>query len=82
MSCLNIKKAVDNIRSGTNIFTPITAIIINAIQVIEKLGSTNDLVEIRVHRIAQTELDDICMQHKNVAPKITYALGVLVIKCS
>ena len=58
MSNLNIKRAVENIRSGTNVYTPITEVVVNAIQAIEECDSENGVVEIRANRSAQMELDE------------------------
>ncbi|MDX1749115.1 MAG: ATP-binding protein [Methylophaga sp.] len=57
MSNLNIKRAIDNIRSETNVYTPITEVIVNAIQAIEELDQEG-IVEIRVDRNRQANLDD------------------------
>ena len=57
MSNLNIKRAVENIRSGTSVYTPIAEVVVNAIEAIEERGISDGLVEIRVNRIAQTNLD-------------------------
>lgn len=35
MSNVNIRRAVENIRSGTNAYTPLVEVIVNAIQAIE-----------------------------------------------
>jgi hypothetical protein len=35
MSNVNIKRAVENIRSSTTVYTPIVEVIVNAIQAIE-----------------------------------------------
>lgn len=58
MSTLNIKRAVENIRSGTSVYTPVTEVIVNAIQAIEELQPPNGLVEIRAIRSAQVDLDE------------------------
>jgi len=58
MSNLNIKRAVDNIRSGTSVYTPVTEIIVNAIQAIEELGNSDGIVEIHTIRIGQANLDE------------------------
>ena len=58
MSNHNIKRAVDNIRSGTSVYTPVTEIIVNAIQAIEELGNSDGVVEIRANRIGQANLDE------------------------
>ncbi|MBC3764572.1 ATP-binding protein [Neptunicella marina] len=58
MSNLNIKRAVDNIRSGTSVYTPITEVVVNAIQAIEETENSDGLVEIRADRVRQANLDD------------------------
>lgn len=58
MSNLNIKRAVENIRSVTSFYTPITEVVVNAIQAIEELGNSNGTVNIRANRVAQANLDD------------------------
>ena len=58
MSNVNIKRAVDNIRSGTNAYTPLIEVVVNAIQAIEALGNGDGRVEISINRARQAELDD------------------------
>lgn len=58
MSNVNIKRAVENIRSGTNAYTPLIEVVVNAIQAIESAGNADGLVEISVGRSLQSELDD------------------------
>nr|WP_295746045.1 hypothetical protein [uncultured Acidocella sp.] len=36
MSNVNIKRLVENIRSGTNIYTPLVELVVNAIQAIDE----------------------------------------------
>ncbi len=57
MSNVNIKRAVDNIRSGTTIYTPVIELVVNAIQAIEATGIENGLVTVTVRRSPQQELD-------------------------
>lgn len=38
MSNVNVKRLVENIRSGTNIYTPLVELIVNAIQAIDAKG--------------------------------------------
>jgi hypothetical protein len=54
MSNVNIKRAVENIRSGTTIYTAIVEVIINAIEAIE---SNKGEITIVVERSAQQEMD-------------------------
>jgi len=58
MSNVNIKRLVDNIRSGTNIYTPLVELIMNAIQAIDAKGIQNGLVEIDVLRSSQADMVD------------------------
>lgn len=59
MSNVNIKRAVENIRSGTNVYTPIIEVIVNSIQAIEETDSTNEgRIDITILRSAQNELDN------------------------
>lgn len=58
MSNVNIKRAIENIRSGTSVYTPIVEAVVNAIQAIESAkGISNGLVEIIVKRGQQMDLD-------------------------
>ncbi|MHC4696263.1 MAG: ATP-binding protein [Planctomycetota bacterium] len=57
MSNINIKRAVENIRRITTVYTPIVEVVINAIQAIESNGGRDGRVDIRVHRVEQLELD-------------------------
>lgn len=59
MSNVNIKRAIENIRSGTSVYTPIVETVVNAIQAIESAkGISNGLVEIIVKRDQQMDLDE------------------------
>jgi hypothetical protein len=58
MSNVNIKRAVENIRSGTNAYTPIVEVVVNGIQAIESAGSPDGVIEIVVHRSLQSDLVD------------------------
>ncbi|MEM9966217.1 MAG: ATP-binding protein [Asticcacaulis sp.] len=58
MSNINIKRAVDNIRSGTNAYTPIIELVVNAIQAIEAAKVTNGRIEIRIIREGQNDMLD------------------------
>lgn len=57
MSNVNIRRLVDNIRSGTNVYTPIVEAVVNAIQAIEARPTEKGRVTILVHRSSQEELD-------------------------
>ena len=50
MSNVNVRRLVENIRSGTNIYTPLVELVVNAIQAIDAKGIPNGLVEIEVLR--------------------------------
>lgn len=58
MSNVNIKRAVENIRANTTIYTPIVEAVVNAIQAIEDGGVRNGKISIRVHRDRQLEMDE------------------------
>ena len=57
MSNINVKRAVENIRSGTNFYTPLVETIVNAIQAVEAGAPAKGRVDILVHRFAQQELE-------------------------
>jgi hypothetical protein len=58
MSNVNIKRLVDNIRSGTNIYTPLVELVVNAIQAIDAMDIENGSVEIQVLRNGQADVID------------------------
>jgi hypothetical protein len=58
MSNVNVKRLVENIRSGTNVYTPLVELVVNAIQAIDAKGIQNGLVEIEVLRNRQTDMTD------------------------
>ena len=57
MSNVNIKRAVDNIRTSTTVYTPLVEIIVNAIQAIDEAGRKDGRVSVRAIRNDQSELD-------------------------
>lgn len=57
MSNVNIRRAVENIRANTTVYTPIVEVVVNAIQAIESAGRTDGEIYIRVHRDGQLEMD-------------------------
>ena len=57
MSNVNIKRAVDNIRANTTVYTPLVEIIVNAIQAIDESNRQDGKVSVRTIRNSQTELD-------------------------
>lgn len=58
MSNVNVKRLVENIRSGTNVYTPLVELVVNAIQAIEEKGAENGLVEIEVLRNGEPDIID------------------------
>lgn len=58
MSNVNIRRAVENIRAGTNVYTPIVEVVVNAIQAIEATGRQDGFVTIQIDRSPQNSLDD------------------------
>ncbi|WP_375172010.1 ATP-binding protein [Marinobacter sp.] len=58
MSNVNIKRAIENIRSGTSVYTPLVEVVVNAIQAIEAKKINDGLVDIVVRRHQQMDLDD------------------------
>ena len=58
MSNVNVKRLVENIRSGTNIYTPLVELVVNAIQAIEEKGAEKGLVEIEVLRNGEPDIID------------------------
>lgn len=57
MSNVNIKRAIENIRANTTIYTPIVEVVVNAIQAIESGGRKPGRIAIRVRRHDQLEID-------------------------
>lgn len=57
MSNVNIKRAVDNIRASTTVYTPIVEMVVNAIQAIKSNGGINGKISILIHRSPQLEMD-------------------------
>ena len=58
MSNVNVKRLVDNIRSGTNVYTPLVELVVNAIQAIDENGVRDGLVQIEVLRSGQADIID------------------------
>ncbi|MFH1721112.1 MAG: ATP-binding protein, partial [Candidatus Altiarchaeota archaeon] len=56
MSRVNIRRAVENIRANTTVYSPIVEVIVNAIQAIESNGKTDGKITILVHRAKQLEM--------------------------
>jgi hypothetical protein len=57
MSNVNIRRAVENIRANTTVYTPIVEVVVNAIQAIESKGGENGRIDIRVLRDGQLQID-------------------------
>ena len=58
MSNVNIKRAVENIRSSTTVYTPIVEVIVNAIQAIEDKGNIGEgKIRVILKRSLQVEID-------------------------
>lgn len=58
MSNINIKRAVENIRSGTSIYTPVVELIVNAIQAIRAAKASGGRITVTIFRSRQAELDN------------------------
>lgn len=57
MSNVNIRRAIENIRANTTVYTPIVEVVVNAIQAIDCKGQTDGEVRIAAHRSKQQQLD-------------------------
>lgn len=57
MSNVNIKRAVENIRANTTVYTPVVEMIVNGIQAIDESGRKDGRVLIRAQRSGQAEHD-------------------------
>jgi len=58
MSKVNIRRLVDNIRSGTNVYTPLIELIVNGMQSIDQAKRTDGLVEIQILRKGEEDMED------------------------
>jgi hypothetical protein len=59
MSSVNIKRAVENIKSNTTVYTPIVEVVVNAIQAIEDRGNTGEGdIKVILKRSSQVEAFD------------------------
>ena len=58
MSNINVRRAIDNIRSGPNVYTPLVETIVNAIHAIEAGVPEKGHVDIIVKRSDQQEFED------------------------
>jgi hypothetical protein len=53
VSNINIRRVVDNIRSGTNVYTPVIELIVNALQAIRTVRPSGGLVTVTILRSGQ-----------------------------
>ena len=58
MSNVNVRRLVENIRSGTNVYTPLVELVVNAIQAIDQKGVKNGLIQIEILRSGQADIID------------------------
>lgn len=58
MSNVNVRRLVENIRSGTNVYTPLVELVVNAIQAIDQKGGANGLIQIEILRSGQADIID------------------------
>jgi hypothetical protein len=58
LSSINIKRAVENIRSGTTVYTPVVELIVNAIQAIRAVKPTGGSIVVTVLRHGQIDMLD------------------------
>ncbi len=58
MSNVNIKRAVENIRSGTTVYTPLVEMIVNAIQAIDSKKTEDGEVQVIVKRSGQEDIEN------------------------
>jgi hypothetical protein len=58
VSNINIKRAVENIRSGTTVYTPVIELIVNAIQAVRVVRPTGGLIRVTILRSGQEDLID------------------------
>ncbi|MCB9989324.1 MAG: sensor histidine kinase [Rhodospirillales bacterium] len=57
MSNVNIKRAVENIRTGTTVYTPLVEVIVNGIQAIEDKEEEKGRIDVVIVRSSQEALD-------------------------
>ncbi len=58
MSNVNIRRAIENIRSSTTVYTPMVESVVNAIEAIEAAKVVDGVVHIRVKRSSQQEMEE------------------------
>ena len=59
MSNVNIKRAVQNIKTGTTVYSPLVEVIVNGIEAIEDGDVENGKITITVERSKQLKLDGV-----------------------
>lgn len=57
MSTVNIKRAIENIKANTTVYTPVVEMVVNAIQAIDENGRADGRVMVRAMRTGQADLD-------------------------
>ena len=57
MSNVNIKRAIENIRATTTVYTPVVEVVVNAIQAIDESDRQDGRVSIRALRSYRAQLD-------------------------
>ncbi len=63
MSRLNIRRAVDHIRTGTTAYTPVIELVVNAIEAIGERSAGRGRIDVRILR---TGAEDIIERIRNV----------------
>lgn len=58
MSSINIKRAVENIRSGTTVYTPVIELIVNAIEAVRVVRPLGGLIRVTILRAGQIDMVD------------------------
>lgn len=56
MSNVNIRRLVENIRSGTNVYTPLVELVVNSIEAIDEKKFDGGVVDIQIKRDGQEDL--------------------------
>lgn len=58
MTSINIRRAVDNIRSGTTVYTPVIELIVNAIEAIRVVTPSGGRITVTILRLGEPDLID------------------------
>ncbi|WP_370679131.1 ATP-binding protein [Comamonas sp. GB3 AK4-5] len=66
MSNINIRRAIENIRSKTSVYTPIVEAVVNSIQSIHSIKKDDGLIKINLQRNGQKDLDGISSGDKSI----------------